>query len=278
MSVVTFWSNGKEQTGKTISMVAIATHIAIEHNYKILMISTAHKNDTLERCFWKESKQKKNFGLFGPNTNIAMQEGIEGITKIMRSNRLTPERITNYSKIIFKGRLEVLPNYKGNEENYKRISSSYPDIINLANNYYDLVFVDLDSELEEETKNKIINNSDLIIANISQRLASIDKFIELKSEIPVLDTKKTIVLVGRHDRFSKYTAKNISRYMKEKNNVSTIPYNTLFFEACEEATVPDFFLRLRKIGEDDRNGAFIKEVKRAADNIIYRLQDLNMKR
>ena len=62
--------------------------------------------------------------------------------------------------------------------------------------------------------------------------------------------------------------------MGEKNKVSTIPYNTLFFEACEEAKVPDLFLRLRKTEEDDRNGFFLAEVRRTVDNIIYRLEDL----
>ncbi len=40
MSIVTFWSNGREQTGKTLSLAAIATYMAIEHNYKILIIET----------------------------------------------------------------------------------------------------------------------------------------------------------------------------------------------------------------------------------------------
>ena len=65
--------------------------------------------------------------------------------------------------------------------------------------------------------------------------------------------------------------------MKEKNNVLTIPYNTLFFEACEEAKVPDLFLKLRRTGEDDRNGFFLAEVKRASESIMYRLQDLQIK-
>lgn len=277
MSVVTFWSNGEEQTGKTLSMIAIATHMAIEHNYKILVISTGYKDETLDRCFWKENKKKKNRGLFGPNTNIAMESGLAGLEKIMRSNKLSTENITNYTKIVFKGRLEILQNFKGEREEYDRLKQIYPDLINLANKHYDLVFVDMDKELDKEISEKIINNSNLIVANISQRLGSIDKFVELKEKEPIFNSKKTMLLIGRHDRYSKYTVKNISRYMGEKNNVLTIPYNTLFFEACEEAGVPDLFLRLRKIDADDRNGAFIAEVKRAADNIIYRLQDLSMK-
>ena len=65
--------------------------------------------------------------------------------------------------------------------------------------------------------------------------------------------------------------------MGEKNKISTIPYNTLFFEASEEAKVPDLFLKIRSVDDDDRNKFFIEEVKRASENIIYRLQDLAMK-
>lgn len=277
MSIVTFWSNGREQTGKTLSIAAITTHMAIEHNYKILVISTAYKEDTLDRCFWEERKIKRNLGLFGPNTSIAMEEGIVGLIKIMNSNKLSPENITNYTKIIFKDRLEILPSFKGEITEYKELVKYYPDIINLANNYYDLVFVDLDMNMDKEVSDMILANSNLVVANLSQRLKSINKFMEIREEIPILNSKKSLILIGRYDKFSKYTVKNISRYMREKNKVSTIPYNTLFFEACEEAKVPDLFLRLRKVDEEDRNNFFISEVRRVSENIIYRLQDLQMK-
>ena len=277
MSVVTFWNNGKEQTGKTLAIAAITTYMAIEHNYKILVISTGHKDSTIDRCFWEEKKIKKNLGLFGPNTNIAMEDGVVGLETIMKSNRISPEQITNYTKIVFKDRLEILPSFKGEKIEYNELKTYYPDIINLANRYYDLVFVDLDEELGEELKNTILSNSNLIVANLSQRLTSINEFMKIREEKEVLSSNKTLTLIGRYDKFSKYTIKNISRYMGEKNKVSTIPYNTLFFEACEEAKVPDLFLRLRKIDEEDRNSIFIEEVKRTSDNIIYRLQDLAMK-
>lgn len=143
MSVVTFWSNEKEQTGKTLSIAAIATHMAIEHNYKILIISTAYKDENLDNCFIEPKKEKKNFGLFGPNTSIEMEEGVLGLTKIMRSNKLAAENITNYTKIIFKDRLEILQSFKGVITQYEEIEKIYPEVINLANKYYDLVLVDL---------------------------------------------------------------------------------------------------------------------------------------
>lgn len=274
MSIVTFWNNGKEQTGKTISLAAICTHLAIEHNYRILVISTGYQEENLENCFWAQKKIKKNLGLFGPNTNIAMEEGIAGLTKIMKSNKLSPDNITNYTKIVFKDRLEILPSYKGSLSHYEDIRRYYPEIINLANNYYDLVLVDLDKRLQYDSVETILGNSNLIVVNLSQRLTSINSFMETREKQPILKSRKSLILIGRYDRFSKYNIKNISRYLGEKNKVSTIPYNTLFFEACEEAKVPDLFLKLRRIVDDDRNGFFLSEVKRTATNIIYRLEDL----
>lgn len=101
--------------------------------------------------------------------------------------------------------------------------------------------------------------------------------MEIREKEPILKSNKTLLLIGRYDKYSKYTIKNITRYMGEKNKVGTIPYNTLFFEACEEAKVPDLFLRLKKINEEDRNAFFMGEVKRISENIIYRLQDLSMR-
>lgn len=60
MSIVTFWSDGKEQTGKTLSIAAVSTYMAIEHNYRILVVSTGFKDDTLDRCFWEDKKVKRN--------------------------------------------------------------------------------------------------------------------------------------------------------------------------------------------------------------------------
>ena len=274
MSIITFWNNGKEQSGKTLSLTAISTYMAIQHNYKILVIATGYKDNTLKNCFLQEKKVKRNLGMFGPNTNTSFDDGISGIVKIMKSNKLSAENITNYTKVIFKDRLEILPSFKGERNDYEALKKAYPEIINLANSYYDLVFVDLDNEIEQEISDIILSNSNLVVANISQRLSSINSFIEIRESEPILNSKKTLILLGRYDKYSKYSIKNVTRYMKEKNKVLTIPYNTLFFEASEEAKVPELFFNIKSLENDDRNGIFISEIKRASENIIYRLQDL----
>ncbi|MBO4293708.1 MAG: hypothetical protein J5881_04920 [Clostridia bacterium] len=278
MSIITFISNGKEQTGKTLSAVAIATLMAIQHNMKILLVSTANDSSTLNNCFFPKQRNKlvpqNRFMQNGGIDN--MQNGINGLIKMVRSNKIEPETIRNYSKVVFKdSALEIL--LSGGNTQDEDVSSYFPEIIKMANQYYDWVIVDLDEDIDIPTRRIIINDSDLVVYNISQRLLSIDNFMIEKSHSKLLSSFKTIALVGKHDKFSKYTAKNITRYMGERNQVLTIPYNTLYFEAAEEATVPDFFINSRNVDKEDRNYLFIQEVKRAGEAIRYRLQELQMR-
>ena len=278
MSIVTFYNSSIEQTGKTMSIAAIATYMAIEHNYRILVISTTNRDDPLKECFWVTKKKKRNLGIFGPNAALEVETGVEGLVRVIRSNKISPDIITNYTKVVFKDRFEILLGCKIPPSDGTIIEKFYPSIIKAANQYYDIVFVDLDENVDEETRKTIIYDSDIVVINLSQRLRSINKFIELKSKNQILASQKSLILVGRYDRYSKYNSKNISRYLGEKNQVLTIPYNTLFFEATEEAGVPDLFLKFRRnIDPEDRNAFFIEEIKRASENIVYRLQDLQMK-
>lgn len=276
MSVITFVNSIKEETGKTMSLAAIATHMAIEYNNKILIISTTNKEGKLKSCFFEDKEIKKfRLGIFGNNNKSLIDggNGIEGLVRVARSNKLTPEMITNYTRVVFKDRLEILLGVEENQNNNeKEIAEEYVDLINVANMYYDKVFVDLDNNLDEQIRQQIVDESDLVIVNTSQNYNSLKK---LKEKSELLKSPKSLILVGKYDKYSKYNSKNITRFLEEKNQVLTIPYNTLYFEATNEAGVPDLFLSLRKtIDSEDRNAIFIEEIKRASENIIYRLQEL----
>ena len=280
MSIITFVNNIKEDTGKSMSLVAIATYMGIEYNNKVLVVSTTDRQDKIKSCFFEDKQVKKiRFGIFGENkSTLDTESGIEGIAKIIRSNRLT-HMITNYTKVVFKDRLEILLGAeikdKKNPEEKVRINEEYIDLISNANNYYDKVFVDLDENITEDVREQIISMSDLVIVNSSQNYKSLQKLKENKEKSELLNSPKTLILIGRYDKYSKYNSKNITRYLEEKNQVLTVPYNTLYFEALNEAGVPDLFLRFRKLYDsEDRNALFIEEIKRASENIIYRIQEL----
>lgn len=286
MSIVTFWNDDREQTGKTLTSVAVATRMAIECNYKILLISTSFQDSTMKNCFWGDESQR-NLKLFGVKVhNIAVENGIEGLLKLITANKLTPTSITDYTKVVFRGRLEVLSGLSGvkdksfdtNYEEYKNIEKNYIELIRMANQYYDMVIVDLEKMMSPETRNEILRISNLNVMVFSQKRASVDKYRALRDANKEVMGIKTIPVVGKYTNHSKYNAKNLTRYLEEKKEISIVPFNLLYFEAAEEAGVTDLFLRLKNIKDKtDENYIFMNEVLKLMNKIIKRLQELQMK-
>ncbi len=275
MAIITFKSNETKETAQTLSLVAVAAQMAIEHNYKILVVSTNFKDRTLEECFWENEG-----GLASTivKKDVGIDSGVEGLIRIMSSNKTNPEIIKNYTKIVLKERLDILPAPKTTEyREYESIAGLYPEILQMADRYYDLVIVDLCKKMDEAQAEKIIQISDVIMVNLTQRLRDIDNFIQLREEEELYRRKHIMLLIGRYDIYSKYNVKNITRYLKEKKPVGVIPYNTLYFEACSEGKVIDFFLKMRNVDQTDRNHIFMNQTSKIANDIIYKLQELQMK-
>lgn len=281
MAVITFCSNEIKETGQTLSMAAIASYMAIEHNYKILMISTGFNDLTLENCFWEYNKIRSTGGVLKQDVGtIGLVSGVEGLIKALNTNRTNTEIVRNYSKIVLKNRLDVLlsPNTRSYQE-YVEIAKYYTEILQTANKFYDFVFVDLSKRMPPKEVTEILQTSDIIVMNLTQRLRTIDDFIALRENSELYRRKNIILNIGRYDKFSKYNDKNITKYLREKQQVSVVPYNTLFFEACSEGTVIDLLLKLRSITDDtDRNVMFVKELKNLDNNIIVKMQELQMKK
>ena len=102
MAIIAFWSDEDKETAQTMSMVALSTYMAIEHNYKILLLSTNYNDDTLEGCFWEKPKPKKSLIQFAPPGAVAeFDNGIEGLAKTIKANKATPANINNNRFFIF---------------------------------------------------------------------------------------------------------------------------------------------------------------------------------
>ena len=89
MSIITFWNNSKRgHIGQTSSLAAVATLMAVEHNYKILLISTEIGDMELDKAYGvSENAAMKFLGLKETKFN----SGIEGIMKLANSGKLTPQ-------------------------------------------------------------------------------------------------------------------------------------------------------------------------------------------
>lgn len=279
MAIVAFWSNEEKETAQTMSMVALSTYMGSNHSHKILNVSTSFNDETLENSYWDLTKMQQLMKNISKNASqVGLESGIEGLVKVINSNKTSTNIISNYAKVVYRGTLDVLCAPKTTDyEEYKQIAEFYPNIIQIANRNYDLVFVDVSKNMPKDQMKRILEMSDVIIINMTQKLKTIDNYMKLKEENDFFRKNNILLNIGRYDKFSKYSIRNITRYMREKKDVHATIYNTLFFEACSEGTVAEFFLRLRSVDEEDRNAIFINEIKRLTKGLKDKLQELQIK-
>ena len=266
MSVITFYGNNKIETAQTTSMAAIATYLSIEKDYKILLINTKHNDDSLKECFWSRTNNMHRNDI---------DTGIIGLIKAISSNKSSPEIITNYTKTVFKGRLEVLTSNNVPKEDYEKQKKYMANIVKMANKYYDLVFVDLEGSLVEQYVDDILKTTDLIVANTSQRIKFVKEFLEQKVYSENIKDENTIILIGKYDQYSKYNIKNLKRTNKIQE-ICGIPYNTLFFEACNEGKLADFMINFRKVKLENIQGPVIEAISEVGNKIVDKLKEIPM--
>ena len=196
--------------GTTSSCIAFATEIAIQHNMKVLLVSTAFNDSLINESFWQD-KKKKSFSLFGGSTKGKEVEtsGIVGLDRMLRSNKLSPDIITDYAKIVLTNRLEILPGIENDKEQYKQVKEKYAQIISLAGKYYDMVIVDLDKSVGKQAEIDILNISDIVVALVPQRAKQIEKIQNMINEGEILKEQNTVMAIGRYVEESKYNANNM---------------------------------------------------------------------
>lgn len=266
MSVVTFWSNGKVETGQTASMAGIATQLTVEHNYKILLLNTKHNDTSLEECFWKQTLDAKRTDL---------ETGITGLIKAISSNKATPEIITNYTRAVFKDRLEVLTDGNILKDIYEKQKTYMKNIIKIARKAYDLVFVDLEGSIEDPFVQEIMQESSLMVVSLTQRDKIMKELIDIQQKNSLLNKNNAMFLMGRYDKFSKYNSKNVERTYRIRDVVG-IPYNTLFFESANDGGLADFFTQYRKLKPTHPQAPLISSMEEFSEKMIYRLKELQM--
>lgn len=283
MAVISFWRNGDKEIGQTLSMVAVSSVMALDHNYKTLVIGTDFKDHTLQECYWPtENNTNSVQSLLGIENkqNVGTISGIEGLGMVVQSGRTGTNIIGNYTKPVFKDkRLDVLlPPETTSTEKYNTICGYYPEIVKMADMDYNMVFVDVGKNMPQEIQTQVLQRSDIIVVGMKQGMTSINNFNNLKNKNPLFAGNNVMLLVGKYDGYSKYNLKNIERFFKGKNMTMGISYNTMFYEAASEGKVIDYFFRMTNLtNPTDRNTVFMQQCRFACENIIYKIKELQVR-
>lgn len=275
MAIIGFWSGENRESSQTLSMVAVATHMAIEHNYRILIVDATFQDDTLERCFWKVN-QNKNINKVLNTGKLDIASGAEGLVSAVASNRSTPEIIPNYTKVILKNRLDVLCGLKTDDiDDFNKSLYYYSELIKVANKYYDFVFVDLLKTMDNKLIKVLLETCTIIMYTFPQNLKLIDSFMKQRLEDEIVKKGNVIPLMTNVDENSKYNVKNASRYIGEKQELACVEHNTNFMECACEASVANFFLKTRlSTTSQDKNAEFIKSVNNVCKKIFMKIEEL----
>ncbi len=279
MAIIGFWSGSKKETGQTVSIASIATHMAVEHNYRILLIDATFDDDTMERGFWKIEK-KSSFASQINKGKMDIASGAEGLVSAVASNKATPEIITNFTRVVLKNRLDIVCGLKTKVyAEYRKSLMLYKDLIKSADKYYDLVFIDLPKTLDDEITKVLLETSHIIVYTFTKNLKQADEYLENMSKFAeVLKKEKVIPLLSNSDEDTVYNVKNYTRYIGEKREICTVPYNTSFVRNISEAGIANFFLNFKKTDKImDKNSELIKSVENMCKRIEEKLKELKLK-
>lgn len=277
MPIVTFWSNNEKAIGQTVAASTVATAMAMEHNYKVLLISVDFENNTIENCFGAQQSNKELIKSFISGPQINLDTGMNGLLKMAGSNRVTPEVIKDYTKIIYKNRLEVLYSSTNKDIPIEEQLEDYKTIILNAAKYYDHVIIDLKKGLKSQRILDILDMSNAIVLNTEQGTKTLESFFAKKELQKYIKQGKIIWNLCRYDKNSKYNTKNLTRTVWKRQPIFNIPYNTQLFEATSEGILAEYLLRIRTLKNEDENLELLEEAKKLVQGIFNKYQELRMR-
>ena len=276
MPIITFWSNSEKAIGQTVAASLASTVMAMEHNYKVLLVSADFNDNVVEECFGAQESNKDIIRSLVQKAQINLESGINGLLKLADSNRVTPEVIHDYTKIVFKNRLEVLYSPMEVEEKDKKdLMEKIKNIIMHASRYYDYVIVDLAKGLEYSQQAELLEMSDVVVGNIDQKITTIAELLKLEEFNKIYD--KLIWNICKYDKNSKYNVKNLSRTILKKQTICQTDYNSLILDATQEGGIAELLLRLRTLRVDDESLEFVSNIKKLVEAIILKNQEMRYK-
>lgn len=277
MAIVTFWSDSPKDTAQSTTALAIATHFAMEKNTRILLIDANFSDETITRAYWKPPKENRFFKELNRG-KLDIASGADGLVSAIASNKATPEIIANFTKVVFKNRLDILPGLSTKSATeFDKSLVYYKDLLINANKFYDIVLVDLEKTSEKPTVRALLDVSSIIMYTMTPNLLEINKYTEALKQYAFLQKNNVIPILGRSDELSKYNPKNVAKKLGEKGGMAFVPYNIRYAEATYEGGISQYFANLKVSSFDPQQGLFVEGLNDAIGRIQYKIEELQVR-
>lgn len=277
MAIVTFWSDSRKDTAQTSTALAIATHMAMEKNMRILLIDANFCDESITRAYWR--KQKESRFLRELNSGkIDISAGADGLVSAIASNKASPEIIANFTKGVFRNRLDVLPGLRTKSPTeFDKSLVYYKDLLLNANKFYDMVLVDLAKTSEKPTVRALLDVSSIVMYTMTPDLMLIDGYIESLKNYAFLQKNNVIPIMGKSDELSKYNPSNVAKKIGLRDGMAFIPYNIRYAEATYEGEISKYLLNLKNGSKDENQQLFIDGINDSIERILYKIQELQIR-
>lgn len=277
MAIVTFWSDSRKDTAQTSTALAIATHMAMEKNMRILLVDANFCDESITRAYWR--KQKESRFLRELNSGkIDISAGADGLVSAIASNKASPEIIANFTKGVFRNRLDVLPGLRTKSPTeFDKSLVYYKDLLLNANKFYDIVLVDLAKTSEKPTVRALLDVSSIIMYTMTPDLMLIDGYIESLKNYAFLQKNNVIPILGRSDELSKYNPSNVAKKIGLRDGMAFIPYNIRYAEATYEGEISKYLLNLKNGSKDENQQLFIDGINDSIERILYKIKELQIR-
>ena len=263
MAKVAFWSLDKAMSGNTHAAIAVTTAMGFNHKVTSILIQSNFNSKKMESSFTPYSDLVAS-GAF-ESSNL----GISALSRLITSNKLTPDFIQNYAKPVLKNRLDILYGINSKDkELYDDTMKNLTYLARKADEIYDLVFLDLPKTDKNESINNVLADSDLIICMLNQDMVKLTEFFNTVETNEVLKDKQKIFVIGDYDDKSKYNVYNIISRFRLKDPVYVIHHNMIFADSCNDGNVIDFFDRNMNADKNDYNGKFIVSLDELTQKIL----------
>jgi cellulose biosynthesis protein BcsQ len=257
MSKVLFWAPYHGQ-GQTCNIQVTALIMGLVYRKRILLMQTHFMNNNLEGPLVgynvdNESDESEIFYGIGLDMAVTYSNMKKIDIKLLESCCLTFPNTPIY----------LLPGTQTKcRETFDRdIARSATRLIQDADECVDLVFIDANSG-NDALSVKMMDLSDLIVINLTQRRYVIKKFFEDYGE-RFIDNAKVFYLFGDYDDNSSYNINNCRRkygkYIKA-NNSGVIPYCTKFMDAQNEGNIIRFIKNGLTVRSKDKENKLINQI------------------
>ncbi len=263
MAKIAFWSPEKGASGCTHTAIAVSSMMGITHKVSSLLIDANSNSKKISSSFTLYDDLVNTNGF--NDTNL----GMNAIMRLIKSNKLSPDIIQNYSKPVLKGRLDILYSAIANTTTEERENLiSMPLIAKNAADVYDLVFIDLPKETTDDSVIRMLSASDVIVIVVSQEISKLATVLKRVEDIEEIKDKPKLFVIGDCEPASRYNAFNVKIKYKLADQIFYIPHNYMFADACNDGNVLDFIYRNINAQPKDYNGEFIIKTKNIVEEIV----------